>query len=33
MLSPATLTPATADRNRFNAALILRVHLGKCGNV
>jgi hypothetical protein len=27
MFSSATLTPATADRNPFNATLILHVHL------
>jgi hypothetical protein len=27
MVSSATLTPATADRNPFNATLILHVHL------
>src|SRR5689334_8978842 len=29
MLSSATLTPATAGRNPFNATLILRVHLAR----
>ena len=29
MFSSATLTLRTADRNRFNAALILHVHLGQ----
>src|SRR5689334_14975175 len=29
MFSSATLTPATADRNPFNAALILHVHLAR----
>jgi hypothetical protein len=31
MVSSATLTLRTADRNRFNAALILHVHLDARG--